>query len=59
MSAIPEDAEAKAASSNEDTEPVRRLSARASRAEAALWSEEEIEAAEREAEEWARRVNRC
>ena len=41
-------------------EPRRRyLSAKASRAEAAAMTEEELEAAEREAEEWARRVNCC
>ena len=41
-------------------EPKQRyLSAKASRADAAALTEEEREAAEREAEEWARRVNCC
>ncbi len=48
-----------AASHEEERTTVRRLSARASRADAARLTEEEIEAAELEAEEWARRVNRC
>lgn len=38
---------------------VQRLSARASGPGAAALSAEEVEEAEREAEEWARRVNRC
>jgi hypothetical protein len=42
-----------------ESEKPRRLSARASRAGAALLSDEEIEAAEAEAEAWARRVNSC
>ena len=37
----------------------RYLSAKASRADASAMTEEEREAAEREAEEWARRVNCC
>ena len=41
-------------------EPKRRfLSAKANRASAAGMTEEECEAAEREAKEWARRVNCC
>ncbi len=42
-----------------ESEMPRRLSARASGPGAALLSEEEIEAAEAEAEAWARRVNCC
>ncbi len=57
MSAMPEERAGVGAA--QDEEPTRRLSARASRADAAQMTEEEIEAAEREAEEWARRVNRC
>lgn len=37
----------------------QRLSARASGPGAAALSAEEVEEAEREAAEWARRVNRC
>ncbi len=48
---------------NEDTDnelqPPPRLSARASGPGAAALSAEEVEEAEREAEEWTRRVNRC
>ncbi len=59
MNAMSEDRAAVAASQDEESTPARRLSARASRADAVLLTDEEIEAAEREAEEWARRVNRC
>lgn len=38
---------------------VRRLSARACGPDAASMTDEEVEAAECEAEEWARRVNQC
>ena len=40
-------------------EPVRRLSAKATRSHGHDLTEEEIEAAEAEAEAWARRVNCC
>ena len=40
-------------------EAPRRLSAKASRKDGQPLSEEEIEAAEAEAEAWARRVNSC
>ncbi len=44
----------------ESTETVPlRLSARASRAGSGIMTAEEVEEAEREAEDWARRVNRC
>lgn len=43
----------------DDLPAAQRLSARASGSGAAALSAEEVEEAEREAEEWARRVNRC
>lgn len=42
-----------------ELQPPARLSARATGPGAAALSAEEVEEAEREAEEWARRVNRC
>ncbi len=50
---------ADAGSGNVEEPKQRYLSAKASRADAATMTEEEREAAEREAEEWARRVNCC
>ncbi len=40
-------------------EPVRRLSAKAAHPNGRAMTEDEIEAAEAEAEAWARRVNCC
>ncbi len=43
----------------DEPEPPQRLSAKASRPNAHTLTEAELEAAEEEAEAWARRVNSC
>ena len=43
----------------DETEPPLRLSAKATRKDGSKLTEAEIEAAEQEAEAWARRVNSC
>ena len=43
----------------DQTEPSLRLSAKATRKDGSKFTEAEIEAAEEEAEAWARRVNSC
>ena len=43
----------------DDSEEPKRLSAKATRKDGAPLSEAEIEAAEAEAEAWARKVNSC
>lgn len=43
----------------DQTEPPLRLSAKATRKDGSKLTEAEIEAAEQEAEAWARRVNSC
>lgn len=44
---------------SDQTEPPLRLSAKATRNDGSKLTEAEIEAAEEEAEAWARRVNSC
>jgi len=44
---------------DEETEPPQRMSAKASRKDGEVLTEAEIEAAEEEAQAWARRANSC
>jgi hypothetical protein len=44
---------------DEETEPPQRMSAKTSRKDGEVLTEAEIEAAEEEAQAWARRANSC